>query len=85
MPPPDMPRYMWFLSRGSMRIECIFPPSGVMSFSPPVHFSFIGWSLKPPTASHVTPASAERNSPCGDVPAHQMPGSLACPGANQNV
>ena len=35
--------------------------------------------------AHVTPPSSERNSPCGEVPAYQTSGSLACAGVNQNV
>jgi hypothetical protein len=41
--------------------------------------------LNPLTPSQLAPLSAERNSPCGDVPAYQTPGSLAWPGASQNV
>ena len=44
-----------------------------------------GCALKPATPSHVAPPSAERNSPCGDVPAYHTPGCDACPGVSQNV
>jgi hypothetical protein len=68
-----------------MLIECIFGPSGVPSPGPPVHFSRIGWSLNPVTDSQVSPPSSERNSPCGDAPAYQTPGSLAWPGVSQKT
>jgi len=35
--------------------------------------------------SHESPPSFERNNPCGDVPAYQTLGSLACAGVSQNV
>ncbi|MCY1514787.1 hypothetical protein D9M68_493390 [compost metagenome] len=60
-------------------------PSGVPSCSPPVQLRHIGWSLKPDTGSHVAPWSVLRNSPCGEVPAYQAPGSLAWPGVSQNT
>ena len=44
-----------------------------------------GCALNPSTPSHVAPPSVERNSPCGDVPAYQTPGSRAWPGVSQNV
>ena len=79
MPPLDIPMYMWRASRGSTRIECSFGPSGVPSWSPPHHALRCGCSLKPSTPAHVTPPSAERNSPCGEVPAYQTPGSRRVP------
>src|SRR5258706_13106717 len=42
-------------------------------------------SLNPATSVHVTPPSAERNRPGGDVPAYQTPGSDACAGESQNT
>ena len=85
VPPLDMLTYMWRASRGSTRIECSLGPSGVPSWSPPHHALRIGCALKPATPSHVAPPSAERNRPCGDVPAHQTPGCDAWPGVSQNV
>jgi hypothetical protein len=46
---------------------------------------YVGSSLIGDAYAHVTPPSSERNSPCGDVPAYQTFGSLACPGVSQNV
>src|SRR5215510_3126548 len=85
VPPPDIDRYRCAGSRGSTRIECSLPPSGVSSLSLPTHRCCSGWSLKPATGAHVTPPSSLRNSPLGDVPAYHVPGSLACPGVNQNT
>jgi hypothetical protein len=35
-------------------------------------------------AAQVAPPSAERNSPCGEVPAYQTPGSVGMSGVSQN-
>ena len=77
--------YMWRASRGSMLMECSFGPSGVPSFSPPVHFRYIGLSLKPVTGAQVSPLSSLLNRPCGEVPAYQTPASLGCAGWSQNT
>src|SRR5258706_3523194 len=84
-PPPDIPNSMCFASRGSTMIECSLGPSGVPSFSLPIHFRYCGSSLIGEYGSHELPPSALRNKPCGAVPANHTPGSLACPGASQNV
>ena len=45
-------------SRGSTRIECSLPPSGVPSWSPPHHALRCGCSLNPATPSQVAPPSS---------------------------
>ena len=80
-----MPKYRCFGSRGSTMIECIFGPSGVPSCTVPIHSMYCGSSLIGEADVQVTPPSSDRNRPCGDVPAYQTPGSLACPGVSQNV
>src|SRR5207253_1695526 len=84
-PPDESPRYMWFASRGSMLIEWSIDPSGVFSSGHSHHVSHIGWSFQPSTVDHVSPLSSVRNSPCGEPPAYQTPGSEACPGVSQNT
>src|SRR5258708_24683605 len=64
-------------------MEWAKPPSGTA----PRYFAIAGSAttprLKPSTPSQVAPPSAERNSPWGETPAYQTPGSLACPGVSQ--
>src|SRR5262249_42598843 len=84
-PPLDMPKYKCAGSRGSIRIECSFGPSGVPSCSAPIHSRYCASSLTLENGDQLTPPSSERNSPCGDVPAYQTSGWLACPGVSQNV
>src|SRR5688572_6568631 len=84
-PPPDMPKYKCFGSRGSIMIECILGPSGVPSCTVPIHSRYCGSSLMDENGAQVTPPSSERNRPCGEVPAYHTLGSLACAGVNQNV
>src|SRR2546427_2919289 len=76
--------YMWAAARGSMTISASNGPSGVPA-SGGAHFGNIGFSFHPATPSQVAPPSGLRNKPGGDVPAHQTPGSLRCPGVSQNV
>jgi hypothetical protein len=66
-------------------IECSFGPSGVPSCTVPIHLRYCGSSLIPENGSHEMPPSAERKSPCGEVPAYHAPGSAARPGVSQNV
>ena len=61
-------------SRGSIRTECSFGPSGVPSLSSPHQALRCGCSLKPSTPRQVAPPSSERNSPCGEVPAYHDTG-----------
>src|SRR5574339_702425 len=68
-----------------MMIECSLGPSGVPSCTVPIQTRYSGSSLIMEKGAHDTPPSAERNRPCGEVPAYQTPGSLACPGVSQNV
>src|SRR5678809_1203360 len=84
-PPPDMAKYRCLGSRGSTMMECIFGPSGVPSCTVPIHSRYCGSSLMVENGAHVTPPSSERNNPCGDVPAYQTLGSLACAGVSQKV
>src|SRR5512143_1389344 len=84
-PPPDIPKYRCLGSRGSTMIECSFGPSGVPSCTVPIHSRYCGSSLMVENGDQVTPPSSERNSPCGEVPAYQTPGSLACAGVSQKV
>ncbi len=84
-PPPDMAKYRCFGSRGSTMIECSFGPSGVPSWTVPIHFRYCGSSLTIENGRHVSPPSSERKSPCGEVPAYQTSGSFACAGVSQNV
>ena len=58
---------------------------GAFALLPPVQAVRSGFSLNPATPSQLMPPSSERNSPCGDVPAYQTPGSDACPGVSQNT
>ncbi len=44
-----------------------------------------GWSFQPATGAQVSPPSSVRNSPCGEPPAYQEPGSSAWPGVSQNT
>src|SRR5258706_1145772 len=84
-PPPERPMYRCFASNGSTLIECSVPPSGGASCKPPIHLRRAGFALTPSTPCHVLPPSSEANRACGDVPAYQRPGSVACPGVSQNT
>src|SRR5476649_41673 len=84
-PPPDMPKYMCLASRGSTMIECSLGPSGVPSCTVPIHLRYCASSLIGENCAHVMPPSAERNNPCGEVPAYHTSGSSRWPGVSQNV
>src|SRR6187549_1733319 len=68
-----------------MLTECSIEPSGVCCSGHSAQVSHFGWSFQPSTGSHVSPPSLVVNSPCGDPPAYQTPGSSACPGMSQNT
>ena len=69
----------------STMIECSLGPSGVPSCTVPNHWRYCGSSLMQENGAQLRPPSIERNRPCGEVPAYQTSGSLACAGASQNV
>ena len=60
-------------------------PSGVPSCTVPNHWRYCGSSLMQENGAQLRPPSGERNRPCGEVPAYQTSGSLACAGASQKL
>src|SRR5262249_18345471 len=84
-PPPDMPKYKCLGSRGSTMMECSLGPSGVPSCSLPIQARNFASSLAEENSLKVSPPSSLRNSPCGEVPAYQTPGSFAPAGVSQKV
>src|SRR3979490_478774 len=80
-PPHETPTVTWRASRGSTQIECR-PGS---SAPPPNHSRRLGWRHRDSTRCHREPRSPDRNSPPGNVPHHNVPGSLACPASSAHT
>src|SRR5262249_14913966 len=69
-----MPTCILFLLPGSSRIECRNSPP-----FPGVHRGRCGWSYRPRTRDHVSPASCDTNNAAGSTPQYSTSGSSGRP------